>query len=108
MIHVLNNLPKEYDVILNGLENCIPATGDDALTIDLIFRKLNQRYEKIESKKEEKTEKEQALGVYNKQYKQQCQKCGKCGHKHSNRRCPENKIEKNENNKITERYEYKN
>ena len=25
MIHVLNNLPKEYDVILNGLENYLMA-----------------------------------------------------------------------------------
>ena len=41
MIHVLNNLPKEYDVILNGLENRLMATGDDALTIDSISKKLN-------------------------------------------------------------------
>ena len=26
MIHVLNNLPKEYNVILDGLENCLMAT----------------------------------------------------------------------------------
>ena len=57
MIHVLINLPKEYDVILNGLENQLMATADDALTIDLICKKLNHRYEKIKSKKEEKTEK---------------------------------------------------
>ena len=69
MIHVLNNLPKEYDVILNGLENCLMATGDDALTIDLICKKLNCKYKKIKSKKEEKTEKEKVLGAYYKQYK---------------------------------------
>ena len=34
MIHVLNNLPKEYDVILNGLKNHLTATGDNALMID--------------------------------------------------------------------------
>ena len=34
MIHILNNLPNEYDVILNGLENHLTVTGDDALTID--------------------------------------------------------------------------
>ena len=46
MIHVLNNLPEEYDVILDGLENRLTATGENALTIDLIRKKLNQRYEK--------------------------------------------------------------
>ena len=33
-IHSLNNLPKEYDVILDGLENHLTATGENALTID--------------------------------------------------------------------------
>ena len=70
MIHVLNNFPKEYDVILDGHENCLTATGDNALTIDSIREKLNHRYEKIKSKKKEKSEKEKALGAYNKQYKQ--------------------------------------
>ena len=46
MIHVLNNLPEEYNVILDGLENCLTATRENALTIDLIHEKLNHRYEK--------------------------------------------------------------
>ena len=41
MIHVLNNLPRDYDVILNGLENCLMVTGDDVLTIDMIHENLN-------------------------------------------------------------------
>ena len=49
MIHVLNNLPKEYDVILDGLENQLTATGENALTVDSIHEKLNHRYEKIKS-----------------------------------------------------------
>ena len=48
MIHVLNNLPKDYDVALNGLENC-PVTGDDALTINVIREKLNHRYNKMKN-----------------------------------------------------------
>ena len=67
MVHVLNNLPVEYDVILDRLENHLTSTGDDALTIDSIHEKLNHRYEKMKSKKREKTEKEKALGAYNKQ-----------------------------------------
>ena len=91
MIHVLKNLLKEYDVIFNGLENHLTATGDNTLTIDSIREKLNHRYEKIKSKKEEKSEKEKALGAYNKQYKQQCQICEKYGHKSGDWKCPENK-----------------
>ena len=45
------------------------------------------------------------MGAYNKQDKQQCQKCGKYGHKPGGQRCPENKNEKEENDKKTE---YKN
>ena len=30
MIHVLNNMPKDYDVILNGFENHLTATGQCA------------------------------------------------------------------------------
>ena len=52
MMHVLNNLPKEYDVILDGLENHLTISGDNALTGDSILEKLNHRYKKIEGKKE--------------------------------------------------------
>ena len=61
MIHVLDNLPKEYNEILHGLENHLMATGDDALMIDLTCKKTNHPYEKIgtevwPSKKFEKAE----------------------------------------------------
>ena len=41
MIHMLNNLPKKYDVILNGLENHLSLSGDDALMTDFIREKVN-------------------------------------------------------------------
>ena len=63
MIHVLNNLPEEYYVILDGFENHLMATGENALTIDSIHEKLNHRYKKIKSKKEEKNEKEKTLNA---------------------------------------------
>ena len=43
MIHVMNNLLKEYDIILDGLEKHYIMTGDNALTIDSIHKKLNHR-----------------------------------------------------------------
>ena len=33
MIHILNNLPKDYDVILNELESDFMATGTNVLSI---------------------------------------------------------------------------
>ena len=57
MIHVLNNFLEEYDVVLDGLENCLTMTGDDAVTINLIREILNHRYEKIKVKKKKKLKK---------------------------------------------------
>ena len=91
MIHVLNNFPEEYNMILDGLESHLMATRDNVLTIDSIHEKLIHRYEKFKSKKEEKDEREKALNAHNKQYKQQCQRCGKYDHKPGNWRCPKNK-----------------
>ena len=57
MIHVLNNFPKHYDVILDGLENHLMVTGVNALTIDVILKQLNYHYKKIKDKKKEKLKK---------------------------------------------------
>ena len=59
LIHVLNNLPNEYDVILDGFENHVTLSGDDSLTIEVICEKFKHWYEKIK--------KEVILGAYNKQ-----------------------------------------
>ena len=40
MIHILNNFPEEYDVILNGMESYLTSTDPDALTIEMICEKL--------------------------------------------------------------------
>ena len=44
MIHVLHNLPVEYNMILDGLENCHTSSRDDTLTIEVIYAKLNHQY----------------------------------------------------------------
>ena len=61
MIHILNNLPEDYDVILKGLENHLTATWDDALTINVIQRRLNHMHEKIKNKKR-KSQKRKSIG----------------------------------------------
>ena len=58
MNHVLNNLPEEYDVILDRLENHLTSSMDDALTIEVFCEKLNHQHEKMKSKNEEKRKKE--------------------------------------------------
>ena len=56
MIHILNNLPKEYDVIFDGLENRLTSDGDDTLIIEVMREKMSNRYEKIKNENEEKKE----------------------------------------------------
>ena len=53
MIHIHNNFPKEYDVILDGLENHLMARGNDALMIEVI-RKIKPLVQKSQNKHEEK------------------------------------------------------
>ena len=69
MIHVLNNLPMEYDVILDELQNHLTSSDNDTLMIEIITEKLNHRNEKIKNKNEVKREKEKALSTNSKQLK---------------------------------------
>ena len=59
MIHILINLPKKYDIILDCIENHLMMSEENELTIE---KKLNNRYKKIKNKNEEKRKKEKALG----------------------------------------------
>ena len=54
IVHILNNLPKEYDVILDGLKNRLTVSGNDVFIIDIICKKLNHHYKKIKKKKNQK------------------------------------------------------
>ena len=51
MVKILNNLPSEYDVILDGLESRLNKSGDDALTLEDIREKLGTRYARIKNKR---------------------------------------------------------
>ena len=44
MIQVLNNVPNEYDVILDGVKNHLTSSGSDALTMEVISEQLNNSY----------------------------------------------------------------
>ena len=53
-------------MILNGLENGLIVSGDDALTLEVIREKLNHWYKTLDMN-DEKRGKEMAVGAYNKQ-----------------------------------------
>ena len=44
LTHVPNNLTEKYDVILDGLENHPISSNSDAVMIEEICEKLNDRY----------------------------------------------------------------
>ena len=44
LLHTLNNLQKDYDVVLNGLESQLDETGDKALTLEMVRDKLSEQY----------------------------------------------------------------
>ncbi len=47
MIRVLNNLPEEYDVVLDSLETRLVSTGEDRLTLESLREQLNSRFENL-------------------------------------------------------------
>ena len=89
MVKILNNLPSEYDVILDGLENrlTVDASDSNALTIESIRDKLGNRFERIKANEEKPEETGLYSGYYKKQYKGRCSNCGEYGHKSGD--CPE-------------------
>ena len=74
MIHILNDVLKEYDVIVDGHECFLTMSGDGALTIEVIREKLNHRYEKIMNKNGEEQDKEKASWANNKKLKERFHK----------------------------------
>eukprot|EP01083_Nonionella_stella_P214315 772272_1 len=85
MIHVLNNLPELYDVVLDGMENRLMLADGDAnkLTIEDVRDKLNNRFERIDERETIELNTEKALGAV---FKGNCYKCGEYGH--CGRNCP--------------------
>ena len=92
MIHVLNNLPEEYDNLVEDLEDRIEASNDP-LTIKTLRERLRMKYERIMKRKN--VDENALIG----QFKGTCRVCGKMGHK--GYQCPDKN--KNANNKTQQR-----
>ena len=82
MIHILNNLPELYDVVLDGMENRLMLSDSDPnkLTIENVRDKLNNRFERLDEREKVKDANDYALKAWTRQYKGTCANCGEYGH----------------------------
>jgi len=86
MIHVLNNLPEEYNIQVSKLESQLNDKSNPLL-IGKIQTELNLRYARIKNKNgganDKESSTEQAFAAF-KCFKGKCNKCGRIGHKVAN------------------------
>jgi hypothetical protein len=76
IIHILSNLPKEYEVAVSKLEEKLKNTSAP-WSMETVREKLNRRYERITKNKNAEAKKEEnALAAFKKQYKGQCSNYG--------------------------------
>ena len=106
IIHILNNLPEEYNTVVEAMERKLDDLVDllplRNLGNDLILNYKRIKKNKRISKDSEDDEEAQdiALVGYTKNFKCRCYNCGNFGHKKED--CP--KLSNQMNNNISERY----
>jgi hypothetical protein len=76
MIHVLNNIPTEYDLQLSLLEKRI-GDKDKPLTVEEIRADLSLCFERLnmKSKKNEENEELEEYALFSGQFKGKCRNC---------------------------------
>ena len=75
----LNNVPKEYDVVIETLQNRVDATIDP-LTISELRMRLRNRYTRLYASSNDK-ERDGETALFAGGFKGKCNNCGKYGHK---------------------------
>jgi gag-polypeptide of LTR copia-type len=81
MIHVLNNLPSDYDLQVALLKRRI-RDEKDPLTVSEIRSELNLRFERLNNhSNNENGEASGEMALFCGQFKGKCRNCGKIGHK---------------------------
>ncbi len=81
MIHVLNNLPSEYEVQVSKLEDRL-GSATNALMIEDLQNELNLKYARMKKSTQDGGGNDKALASFG-CYKKKCTNCGKFGHKAS-------------------------
>jgi hypothetical protein len=76
IIHILNNLPEEYETVMEAMERQI-----DILLLPELKEELQNKYEKIIKQHKGKPKKEETALIAKKGFKGICRTCGKFGHK---------------------------
>ena len=102
ILHILNNLPSDYDNVVENLEERVDSVTNP-LGLEDVRQKLSEKYEKMRLRKKFKDEsdddEEQAL--FATKFKGRCNKCGKFGHKAKDCRSNiDNDKEKNQKKKF--------
>ena len=108
IIHILSNLPEEYEVAVSKLEEKLKDTSTP-LALEDVRTELSSRHERIMKHQDESTDDkallsglrlkeldEKALEAFVKQYKGYCYECGKYGH--NGRDCSKDDDENNRGN----------
>jgi hypothetical protein len=79
MIHILNNLPKEYENLVEVAEQKLDDKSDP-LDLEGLKTLLRRKYQRIKRLDSENDKEEEAL-LTRGTYKGRCHKCGQWGHK---------------------------
>ena len=96
--HVLNNLPKEYEIVVSKLEDRLGATTDP-LTIEDVRSALNLKYQRLSKGKpgvsNNNSDEGHETALFAGGFKGKCNNCGEWGHK--GYQCPKKGNGGNEN-----------
>ena len=81
MIHILNNLPSEYELQVEKMEGKINQ-DDNPLMLEQVCSTLSLKFERLNVYNEDDTDNEEIeKALVTSQFRGRCNSCGKYGHK---------------------------
>jgi gag-polypeptide of LTR copia-type len=82
VIHILNNLPKEYDSLVESIEENLNKGADEEVTVKRVRERVRARFRRMALRHSDPdTQEDVALLASGKKVKTRCGQCGKIGHK---------------------------